>query len=124
MKKRRKMGFIKKYSFILLSSFLLFFAFFSGCIMEKPKTDSEKLVGTWISEDSNFRSFKFFSDGTCLINEYELKGTYYINNKGKLIINQTDPKVDYVYTYQLNTDGTKLTISDDETGDYHSFRKK
>ena len=115
---------MKKHLLIAISFFLLLSIVFCGCFQEKPKTDSEKLVGTWVSEDSDFRMYKFFGDGTCLINNYELKGTYYINSKGKLVINQTAPHVSYIYAYSLNADNTKLSLSEDETGDYHTFRKQ
>jgi len=67
---------------------------------------------------------KFFSDGTCLINTYELEGTYYINNEGQLVINQTDPSITFIYEYTLNYNNDKLTLRDIETDEFHVYRKQ
>lgn len=119
-----EMGYMKKYLIILTSFFLFLCLMFCGCFQQTAETDSEKIIGTWIAEESNFRMYKFFKNGTCLINDYEAKGTYYIKNDETVVINQTSPSVSYVYKYYINPDGTKLVLSNDEAGDYYTFRRK
>ena len=95
-----------------------------GCFTKEKKTEIDKFIGTWKAEDSFYRMFKFFSDGTCLINDYEKKGTYVINDKGQLVINQTEPSKIYFYDYNFNYNNDKLTLTDIETDEYHVYRKQ
>lgn len=116
---------MKKYLFIVIVIFLLISLILCGCFGEgEQKTDSEKLVGTWKAEDSFYRMFKFKSDGTCLITDNENDGTYYINDEGQLVINQTDPSITSIYEYTLNYNNDKLTLTDTETYDIHVYRKQ
>ena len=115
---------MKKYSFIVIVVFLIISLVLCGCFGEKEKTDSEKLIGTWKAEDSFYRMYKFSKDGTCLINDYEKKGTYYINNEGQLVINQTDPSITFIYDYALNYNNDKLTLRDIETDEFHIYIKQ
>jgi len=105
---------MKKYLPIIVSFFLLISIIISGCFEQKSKTDEEKFVGTWKAEESKYRMFTFNSDGTCLINSYKLKGTYHINSKGQLVINQTNPLEVYVYTYRFKDNDNKLILTDIE----------
>ena len=95
-----------------------------GCFGEENKTETEKLIGTWEEEESNYRMYKFFADGTCLINTYDLEGTFYINDEGHLVINQTNPAKSYVFEYYINYDNTKLTITDINSEERFVFRKQ
>jgi len=116
---------VKRYLFIVIVIFLFINLILCGCIGEREqKTDSEKLIGTWKAEDSFYRMYKFFKDGTCLINNYEKKGTYYINNEGQLVINQTEPSVSFIYEYTLNYNNDKLTLRDIKTDDVYIYRKQ
>jgi hypothetical protein len=115
---------MKKYLLSVLVISLLVFILFCGCFGEEQKTNNEKLIGTWIAEDSDYRMFEFKSDGTCLINIYELEGTYYINDENQLIINQTNPSEVYIYDYTLNYNNDKLTLTEEITGDHHVFRRQ
>lgn len=68
--------------------------------------------------------YKFFEDGTCLINTYELEGTYHINDEGYLVINQTNPNKNYVFEYKFNYDNDKLTLTDVDSYNRLVFRKQ
>jgi len=115
---------MKKYLLLILIFFLMVSVFLCGCFVSEEKTASESLVGTWKDEDSNFRMFQFFEDGTCLITSGELEGTYYINDEDQLVVNQTYNSVTYVYEYSLNINSDKLVLTDVENFDVHVFRKQ
>ena len=112
----------KHYMLILILLLVLFFL--SGCFAPEEKTKSEKLIGTWKDEDSDYRMYKFLENGRCLINTYELEGTYYINEEGYLVINQTDPFISTEYEYKFNYNNEKLTLIDTETEYGYVFRKQ
>ena len=109
----------KKLPIIVVSILLIGVICLSGCVIEEDNSEENKIVGTWVDEDSMYRMFKFLSDGTCLINTYELEGTYYLTEttvfdetQKTLIINQTSPAITYTYTYRLSGT-TKLILESD-----------
>ena len=103
---------MKKYLFIVIVIFLLISLILCGCFGEEPKTDSDKLIGSWNADDSFYRSFEFFSNGSCTINGYN-PGTYHINEEGKLVINQTAPFKTDIYEYHFSNNNKKLTLKND-----------
>ncbi len=112
---------------LLLVSILiiLLFSFISGCFEEEFKTDRDKLIGTWKAQDSHYRQYVFYKNGTCLITTANLKGTFVVdNNEKKLYINQTSPNVKYIFNYKINYDGTKLTLTNTDNYDSHVYRKQ
>jgi len=115
---------MKKITLIIIVSFVVIGVILSGCFQTKKKSKSEKLIGTWISEDSFYRQYTFKKDGICLINNYNLEGTYYINSGGQLVINQSKPYKSDVFDYSFNYNNDKLTLTDIETGVPEVFKKK
>ena len=116
---------MKKHLLILLAIIFLINIVLSGCFLSEKKTDSDYIIGKWVSEDSHYRQFIFKSDGTCLITTSELEGTYYIIHEEKrLVINQTNPSATYVYEYSFSYNKEKLTLTDPDTFDQSEFRKK
>lgn len=106
----------KKLLIIGVSILLTCIVGLSGCVSNESNTEEDKIVGTWVDEDSMYRMYQFFPDGTCLINTYELEGTYYLTettvfdeSQKILIINQTNPSITYTYTYRLSGN-TKLIL--------------
>jgi len=112
---------MKKYLLLLVVFFLLISFLLCGCFISEEKTVSDSLVGTWRDEDSNYRMFKFFEDGTCLITSSELEGTFYINAEDQLVVNQTYNSVTYVYEYSLNLNNDRLVLTDVDSFDVHVF---
>ena len=93
----------------------------SGCVIEEDNSEENKIVGTWVDEDSMYRMYKFFSNGTCLINTYDLEGTYYLTettvfdeSQKILVINQTSPARTYTYTYHFSGDAKLILESETE----------
>ena len=115
---------MSKYFFSIIVLIFIFIYIFCGCLAGEQKTDSDILIGTWKSEDSEYKMYKFFEDGTCLINTYELKGTYHINKDGHLVINQTENSITYVYEYSINYNKDKLTLTNIETYEHNVFIKQ
>jgi len=115
---------MKKCLLLILVFFLFVSIFLSGCLTSEKKSVSDSLVGTWKDEDSSYRMFQFFDDGTCLITSSELEGTYYINDENLLVVNQTENSLSYVYEYSLNTNGDRLVLTDTDTFDVHVFKKQ
>lgn len=116
-----EMNIKKKLPIIVVSILLICIVGLSGCVIEEDNSEENKIVGTWVDEDSMYRMFKFLSDGTCLINTYELEGTYYLTEttvfdetQKTLIINQTSPALTYTYTYNFHGDNKLMLESDTE----------
>ena len=114
-----EMNIKKKLPIIVVSILLIGIIGLSGCVIEEDNSEENKIIGTWVDEDSMYRMFKFLSDGTCLINTYELEGTYYLTettifdeSQKILIINQTSPAITYTYTYHFSGT-TKLILESD-----------
>jgi len=113
---------IKKIALIIVVLFSI--SFIPGCI-ETENANVNKFVGTWKAEESTYRMYKFFDNGTCLINTYNLEGTYSYNESERLLyINQTDPYAAYVYTYFFSGDYKKLTLRNEDLGEAFIFRKQ
>jgi hypothetical protein len=111
----------KKLLIIGVSILLTCIVGLSGCVSNENNTEEDKIVGTWVDEESMYRMYKFFSDGTCLINTYELEGTYYLTEttvfdetRKTLIINQTSPAITYTYTYHFSGDVKLILESETE----------
>jgi len=114
---------MKKQLFLIIT-IIFTIILFNGCFEDEVKTESEKFVGTWTTEDSEIEKFVFYSNGTCLLKTYGLKGTYNVTDDGYLIVYQKNPSRTYTYSYRFGNNNQKLTLSDQDTYNTWVFRKK
>lgn len=118
---------MKKKLIVLLFIFSLFLVVFSGCFEEKYDNEIDKFIGAWKAEDQEgywYRAYNFFRNGTCYITTSELKGTYYVNEaQGLLVVNQTSPKVNYVFRYKFNYNYEILTLTNQENYEMIKYKR-
>ena len=115
---------MKKQLLVTIIIMFLLVIIFNGCFEEEIKTESEKFVGTWTTEDSEIEKFVFYSNGTCLLKTYGLYGTYTVTDDEYLIVHQKNPSKTYTYSYRFGNNNKKLTLYDQDTYDTWVFRKK
>ncbi len=115
---------MKKKLLVIITIMFFLIIIFNGCFEDEEKTESEKFVGKWTTEDSEIEQFVFYSNGTCLLKTYGLDGTYTVTDDGYLIVHQKNPSKTYTYRYQFGNNNQKLTLSDQDTYNTWVFRKQ
>lgn len=114
---------------IFVAFFLIFSVILSsGCFEEEYKEDKEKFVGFW-KTDPYFadRSFTFFKNGTCYINDYDppLVGNYSINETEKILaIHQHRGSETYVYSYRFDYTNDELTLKNQENYETYTYYRQ
>jgi len=108
----------------MLVGFLFALILLSGCIEEESMETS--LIGFWQDQDTDYNSFEFFEDGTCLINgridaTYELEE---IEFEGTYLVIRTDHGKTFTYNFQMYQMGNKMNLQEINEGNVYTLRKQ
>ena len=101
---------------------ILFLVNITGCITTTDQTNiSRTLLGTWQDKDTEWMTFEFFSNGSCLINT-QLRGTYAVNNS-TLVITYPGGEMN-TYDFYINSDGNIMSMTNIADGYIRIFSKQ
>lgn len=111
---------------IIFISFLT--VLISGCFGEEHQDDKDKFVGFWKTDpDFAKRSFTFFKNGTCYINNYDppLLGNYTVNESENILkIHQFKGSIDYEYKYRFDYTNDEITLTNQENFETYTFYRQ
>jgi hypothetical protein len=99
-----------------------------GCFEEEYQEDKDKFVGFWKADpDFSKKSFTFFKNGTCYINNYDppLLGNYTVNETENILrIHQFSGSIDYEYKYRFDYTDDEMTLIDQKNFETYTFYRQ
>jgi len=113
----------KKFYITLGIILLLLPVVISGCTQQntdQQKKDERTIIGTWQDQDTSYRTYTFYENGTCIINA-KIRGTYNLTNKSLIISFAGDKNT---FEYWLSGDGKTIQLTNTVDGYIRMYRKQ